>query len=134
MSRRCRISGLGFAALAALALSSCGDNGGQSSNRGDLLISYFQGGPEPGAILLTITGGQVEDVTALGGQQVSFAAPFSGTTRVVITGNLSNGDLLRIRVPDVTLFTNYRARADQAADKVTFVLLEPTAYQLTVHR
>ena len=130
---RSRWCGLGFSALAALALASCGAaEGGAASQRRDQLVSNIKAGPEARAILLTITGGPVEQVTALGGQQVSFASPFSGTTKVVITGNLANGDLLRIRVPDVTLV--YQAHAEQAADKVTFALQEATEYQFTVHR
>jgi len=126
--------GLGPALLAALALASCGGGGGESSNRGDLFVTYFQGGPEAGAILLTITGGPVEQVTALGGQQVSFAVPFEGTTKVVVSGNLANGEVLRLRVPDVTLSSAYHAKSDQVADKVTFALLEASSYQFTIHR
>ena len=127
--------GLGVLFGAALALSACGGgDGGGSSNRGDLLVSYFQGGPEIGAVLLTITGGPVEKVTAPGGQQVSFASPFSGTTKVVVAGTLGNGDLLRLRVPDVSLSGSYRVTVEQAADKVTFALLDVGAYQFTVHR
>lgn len=127
--------GLGVLLGAALALSACGGgDGGGSSNAGDLLVSYFQGGPEVGAVLLTVTGGPVEKVTALGGQQVSFGSPFSGTTKVVVAGTLGNGDLLRLRVPDVSLAGNYRVTVEQAADKVTFALLDVSGYQFTVHR
>jgi hypothetical protein len=124
--------------LALGCIAACGgggDNGGQTpTHPGDLLVSYFQGGPEPGALLLTITGGKVENVTALGGQQVSFSSPFAGTTKVVVIGTLTNGDLLRVRVPDVSQSTSYTARVDQAADKVSFALVEPGRYTLTVHR
>jgi len=131
---RTPLGGLVLSLVAALTLVSCGGGEGGSTTRGDLLISYFQGGPEAGAVLLTITGGPVEEVTAVGGQQVSFATPFTGTTKVVITGTLTNGELLRVRVPDVSLATSYHATAEQAADKVTFALLDPSAYQFTVHR
>jgi hypothetical protein len=125
--------------VAALALTlggfACGgDGGGQNSGGGDLLVTYFQGGPEPGALLLTISGGPVTDVKSTGGQQVSFSTPFAGTTKVVVLGTLGNGDLLKITVPDVAQATSYTAHVNQAADKSTFGLLEPGRYTLTVHR
>ena len=127
---------LALAAVFALGLAACGgDNGGQTATHpGDLLVSYYQGGAEPGGLLLTIAGGPVSDVKAVGGQQVSFSSPFAGTTKVVVLGTLTNGDLLRITVPDVSQATSYTARVDQAADKATFALLEPGRYTLTVHR
>jgi len=120
----------------ALGAVACGGgaDGGQSAGAGDLLVTYFQGGPEPGALLLTITGGPVTDVKATGGQQVSFSSPFTGTTKVVVLGTLTNGDLLKVTVPDVTQATSYTAHVEQAADKSTFGLLDPGRYTLTVHR
>lgn len=130
MSKRAR---LGFAIL-AVAAAACGGDGQTPSHPGDLLVSYFQAGPEPGAFLLTITGGPVENVTALGGQQLSFSSPFAGTTKVVIAGRLTNGDMLRLRVPDVTQATSYTVRVEQVADNVTFALIDPGQYTFTVHR
>jgi hypothetical protein len=129
----------GLSLLAMLALGSAGacsgENGGQPPvQAGDLLVSYYQGGPEVGAMLLTVTGGPVQNVTALSGQQVGFASPFAGTTKVVVTGTLSTGDILRLRVPDVSQSTSYTVRVDQVADKVTFVLIDTTPYTFTVHR
>lgn len=125
---------LALALFASLSLAACGDNGGQPTNRGDLLVTYYQGGPEPGAILLTITGGPVENVTAVGGQQVSFASSASGTTRVVVIGSFTTGDLLRLRVPDVSLSTSYAIRVEQVADNLSYALIDTVPYTFTVHR
>ena len=124
---------LGDVAL-ALVLAGCGGDGQTPTERGDLLVTYFQSGAEAGAFLLTITGGPVEAVTALGGQQVSFASPIPGITKVVVAGTLGNGELLRLRVPDVTKFADYAVRVEQVADKTTFALIDPTGYTFTVHR
>jgi hypothetical protein len=101
-----------------------------------LVVSYSGGGSEVGAILLTITGGAVQSVTAVSGQpvQVSYAAPVPGTTRVIMTGSFHAGDLLKIRVADVTFFASYSVHTDQAADNLTFSLLDPTNYTFIVHR
>jgi hypothetical protein len=124
---------LGVATLAALAAGGCGDSG-TGGVAGDLVVSYFQAGAEPGAMLLTITGGPVSKVTALGGQQVSFASPFSGTTKVVLLGTFGTGDLLHLTVPDVNQATSYSVRVDQVADKTTFALIDPAGYTFTVHK
>ena len=133
MKRRFPLVRRGLAWLSLFALAACGDNGTKPV-AGDLLVSYYQGGSEPGAMLLTITGGPVENVTAIAGQQVSFAAPYVGTTKVVLAGTFSTGDLLRLRVPDVTRFADYVVRVEQVADKTTFALIDPAQYTFTVHR
>ncbi|HEV8150881.1 MAG TPA: hypothetical protein VGP61_11905 [Gemmatimonadales bacterium] len=120
-------------ALTAVLAAGCG-NSEPAPVAGDLLVSYYQGGPEPGAMLLRVTGGPVSDVTAVGGQQVSFASPFTGTTKVVVLGSFATGDLLRIRVPDVNQATSYSVHLDQVADKTTFALIETAPYTFTVHK
>jgi len=127
---------LGSLALVAL-LAACGGNQGPPpSQAGDLIVSYFQGGPTAGALLLTISGGPVQSVTARSGQslQVSFASPAAGTTRVIVTGALSTGDILNVRVPDVSLSSDYTIHVDQVADNLTFSLIDPTTHTLTIHR
>jgi hypothetical protein len=130
MTTRARLG----AALVVL-LVGCGDGGQPPSQVGDLLVSYSPvGGPEAGVILLTISGGEVQNVTPLNGQQVSFAVVAPGTTRVIVTTPLTAGDILRLRVPDVTQSTHYTAVSVQVADKVTFALLDPSDHTFFVHR
>lgn len=120
--------------LTLVLLSGCGDGGQPPSEAGELTVSYFQGGPSAGALLLTISGGPVESVTAINNQQVSFASPMAGTTRVIVTGSLGTGSLLRIRVPDISLASSYTVRVDQVADNVTFALIDPVPHHLTIAR
>ncbi len=132
-----RISRLGSIAILGL-LSACGgkDGGPPPSQAGDLVVTYFQGGPTAGAMLLTITGGPVQGVTARSGQQlqVSFASSPPGTTKVIVTGTLGTGDILNVRVPDVSLSTNYSVQVDQVADNLTFSLIDLAGHTLTIHR
>jgi len=119
-------------------LASCGggDGGPPPSQAGDLVVTYFQGGPAVGAMLFTISGGPVQSVTAPSGVplQVSFGSPVAGTTRVIVTGPLSTGDIAIVRVPDVTLSTSYTVHVDQVADNLTFSLIDPSVNTLTIHR
>ncbi|HEU5217915.1 MAG TPA: hypothetical protein VFU23_04610 [Gemmatimonadales bacterium] len=125
-------------ALGLLALlAACGGKEGPSPPQaGDLVVSYFQGGSAAGAILFTISGGVVENVTVRSGQQlqVSFSSPSAGTTKVIVTGALATGDIITLRVPDVTLFNDYVIHTDQVADNLTFSLVDPSGHTFTVHR
>jgi hypothetical protein len=123
---------LTWATVLGLA-AGCGDNGPGPGTGGDLLVSY-SGTGDAGAMVVVISGGPVESVTAAGNQQVSFTSPYTNTTRVVILGDAGNGDLLRIRVPDLTQATAYSVRADQVADKTTFALIDPSRHTFSVHR
>ena len=128
-----RLASIGLIAL----LTSCGGDGGPPpSPAGDLIITYFRGGPAAGAMLLTIEGGAVQSVTARTGQAltVSYATPSAGITKVIIIGTIATGDILNVRVPDTTLSTDYVVRVDQVADNLTFSLIDPLLHNLTIHR
>ncbi len=132
MTRR-RIALAGLALLAAGA--GCGGGKGPVGPiAGDLTVALFQGGPTPGALLLTVTGGAVQSVTALPGVQVTSAAAGPGVTRLLVTGTIGTGDLFRLRVPDIELSAGYTVRTDQAADNVTFALLNPADFTLVARR
>lgn len=130
--RGIRLGSIGFVAL----LASCGNEGPPPSQAGDLIVSYVQAGPEVGAMLLTITGGVVQGVTARSGQAltVSFASPSPGTTKVIVTGDISTGDILNVRVPDLSLSAGYVVRVDQVADDLTFSLIDPALHTLSIRR
>jgi len=99
------------------------------------MVSYTPvSGPEAGAIILTISGGEVQNVTPIDGQQISFAVIAPGTTRVIVTTPLNTGDLLRIRVPDVSQSSHYTAVSMQVADKLTYALIDPDQHRFFIHR
>ena len=129
-----RLSRVAAILVALLPLAAACGNGGEPSGAGDLLVAYHAGNPDAGAMILTISGGSVENVTAVGGQVASFSKPFPTTTRVVVIGPFTTGDLLRIRVPDVSQVTGYVVRADQVAHTGTFALIDPSQHTFTVHK
>lgn len=122
--------------MLALALASgCGKNTPAPSNAGDLMVSFFQGPGEVGGLLLTITGGPVEGVTTTtSGLLVTSASPAAGMTRVLVTGPIHTGDILKVRVRDTTLSTSYAIHIDQVADNLTFALVDPSSHSATIHQ
>jgi hypothetical protein len=131
---RARFAGATAALLVTLGCG--GENGGTPPQvRGDLTLSYVVTDHDHGAVLLTISGGDVEAVSAIpAGVTVSFASQSPGVTRVVVTGGLASGDLLKVRVPDVNAVDGYVVRIDQVAHAETFALLDPTGSSLTIRR
>lgn len=120
-----------FALVLAVLLVACGKKEPVGPTAGQLTISYTGPGTSDGAMLLVLTGG-VDAVTASGGYQVASAPAGVNTTRVVVTGALVPGDLLRVSVKDVD--ASYGARLEAVADRNTFALTDPTSYQFTVRK
>lgn len=124
---------LGLAALAA-----CGGDGGGGPVGGDILLVVGGGVPQTGALLLRI-GGPVDQVMPVANYRVA-SAPIGGTggstavTRVVITGTIAPGDLLRLRVPDVDQVSTYTATIEQAAAAADFSLVDPALYTVSFRR
>lgn len=83
-----------------------------------------------GALLVRVVG-QIDTITVLGGHRLSFSRG-GNLTRAVVAGNIEAGDLIRIRVPDVSLASSYSAFVEQAAARGTYVLLDPSEYRLTL--
>jgi hypothetical protein len=129
-----------LAFLLAAAAAACGGGSGGPAGGGVqpgiLTASLTVASGTPGALLLTITGGRVTSVSPVnpGAVQVSFASQIPGITRVMVTGALQTGDLLTITVPDITSFSGYAVRVDQAADNLTFALIDPAPYTLVIHK
>ncbi len=110
----------------------CGGNGPPPGPvGGEMTISLTAGHNRTGAILLQLNG-PVIDITGLNGYRVS-SAPIglTGSTRVVVTGAIVSGDMLRVRIPDVALLPAYTMFIEQAAARDDFSLLDPGGYGLT---
>lgn len=85
-------------------------------------------GQDGGMVLRVI--GSIDTVTAVGGHQVSSVRQ-GNLTRVVVTGNIEAGDLIRIKVPDLSQLGGYAAFVEQAAARNSYVLLDVSGYGLT---
>jgi hypothetical protein len=122
--------------LVALALvggaGSCSSDGGTGPVAGVLTVSLATPNPgADGAILFSLSGPQaLSSVTAGSGLRV-FAQPLSTTTRIAVTGALTNGAVVTIGVADTRAVTQYAALI-QAVSASDFQLRSLTGYHLTV--
>lgn len=100
---------------------------------GDLIVSYAGPSQTDGALLLLVTG-SVTAVRSTGGYQVASAPAGPTSTRVVVTGQLATGDILKLTVPDVAAVATYSVKVEGAADRSTFALGDLAAYSAQVRR
>jgi len=128
-ARRILLLGLG-----AIVGAACKKETPAGPEAGDLTVSYTGPSQTDGALLLLVQGGPHTSVRAAGGQQVASASAGINITRVVVTGDLVPGDILRLSVPDVAAVASYSVRVEAAADRTTFALADPSSYTTTVRR
>ncbi len=115
--------------LSLLGGISCG--GGDGPAGGLLDITLTTPNNNDGAMLLVISGGEINSVEGTGYQTYSAVAG-STTARVVIIGDITNGLVARIVVPDLSLASNYTAYVEQAAARDTYFLQSSGGYAVTV--
>lgn len=121
-----------LAVLAAL-LAACGD-GKIDPAGGEVTLVLTTAPPETGGLLLRITG-PVLEATPLGGQRVALAPLASGNgVRLVITGPLGAGDLVRLLIPDLSHLPDYTVVVEQAAADGSFALLDPVTVGVQLTR
>ena len=120
-------AGLVVAALAA----GCGKE--SQPTAGTLMISLVTPSVDDGALRLTIYGGRIGAVTAADpSYQLFIARPDSNTARVIVTGAVGAGPLLRIAVPDAGLVASYGVTLHEAAARSTFESKALAGYAATV--
>ncbi len=133
-------------AVAALALTTvaCGADG--SSNPvlpgpntpgapvpGWLTIQLTTPHNDNGAVQLRISGAVVQDVEAVAPYD-GFGTTDDGIGRMVVTGDLKGGSLVRFKVPDVAAAQSYRVTVEAAAQRDSYELRDLAGYQAVVVR
>jgi hypothetical protein len=84
---------------------------------------------DDGALLLTVSGGPVDSVTALGGYEVLHAQA-EAATRAIVYGPIVDGALLRVWVPNASLAAQYGVRVDEGARRGTYEAIPGGAYSV----
>ena len=120
--------------LAVATLLACGGSGPPPGPvSGEVAVRLTTTHSQVGAVMFRVIG-QVDEVTAIGSVRVSTAAAGPTATRIIVSGALTPGDVVRLRVPDVEQITAYVVVTEQVASRDGFVLLDPGGAQLTVRR
>jgi len=131
MTRRVVLLGVAL----ALAVSRCSDSAGPTS--GSLALQLSNAGASDRAMLLQIASAdstaRIDTVLAPAGSSYRvFAERQSGMQwRVIVTGNLSNGVLVIIQVPDRSVATAYSGTILDVAD-ASYAEVQPGSRALTV--
>ena len=124
-----------LAVVLALAVSRCESPSGPASHALSLQLS--NAGAADRAMLLQIVGGDssahIDTVVAAGGSSYRVFAQRQSAVRwrVIITGNLSNGVLVTILVPDKSLATAYTGTILDVAD-ASYADVQPGSRALTI--
>lgn len=119
--------------LAAALLAACGGDEPDPTPKpvaGELVIGLVSPNATDGALVVRVIG-TLTDVTPAGNYRVSFSTQ-GNITRAIVTGDIGSGDLLRIKVPDVTQASTYSASVEQAAARDTYALFSTAGYALTI--
>lgn len=119
--------------VAAFVVTACSSDSHSGPHAGTLTLRLVRGGTNDGALVLVISGGSVSTVTAGAGYVVTSSTDGRGT-HLLVTGDVAPGVLAAVTVPDISLASAYTVTVEQAADRSTFALLDPIAYQAEVPR
>ena len=118
---------VGLMGLASLA--GCSNNTGPTA--GALNVSLTSPNTDDGAVLLTISGGPVDSVEAIG--YTLYTAPAGpNTLRLIATGNVGSGTIARIHVPDARQASRYVTSIDQVAARSTYAQRDQAQYSVSL--
>lgn len=106
---------LGLVALVGLT-ANCGGGGGEGDHavKGSLDLTLNTPNSDDGAVLFRVVGGDIDSVTAAAMTQEVSARIEDAYTRVVAAGNITDGIVVRIWVPDVNQASDYSVIMEQA--------------------
>jgi hypothetical protein len=118
--------------LALLGVAACGGGSDLSPPlSGPLDLVLDTPADDDGIVLVEITGGAVDSVTALG-YRTEPSPDGTSPMRLVVSGALSDGKLARIWVPDRSRASDYSVTVVEAAARSTYALREVGDYRITV--
>ena len=122
-----RRSGNAFALI--LALVACHDDDKTVAPTGPGVLDVVLTTPnnDDGAVLLTVDGA-VDSVQ--GAPYAIFSTASATGARVVVTGDVVGGVIVRLYVPDVSIADQYLTQLNEVAQRGTFALRPTASYQL----
>lgn len=117
---------------ALLGVTACGGGSDLSAPlSGPLDLVLQTPADDDGIVLVEVVGGTVDSVTALGYRTESSSVG-TAPIRIVVSGALKDGKLVRIWVPDRTRASDYSATVVEAAARSTYLLQDVADYRIEV--
>ncbi len=122
------------AVLAAVLATGCGGDGGGGSGpvAGVLTVSVATGVNDGGALMLRVTGGPVDAVEAASGYRVFSAGTGPTSVRVIVTGTILPGAVVRLHVPDTRDVARYAAVVEQASARTSYAQQAAANFTLSI--
>ncbi len=102
-----------------------------TATAGTLTVHLTAAGANDGAVVLVVSGGPVLSVEAVGSYEVTSTTDAAGV-HLLVVGNIAQGSLLRLQVPDISKVHEYLASIGQVADRTTFGLVDAVGYRATI--
>jgi hypothetical protein len=122
----------GLLALLGTAMGCGGGGGGKDPEPGLLTLTLNTPNADDGALLFKVVGGEVDSV--VGGAMIqdgSYTIQPS-FTRIVVAGNIVDGVVARVAVPDINDVASYSVVMEQVAVRNTFAQRPLTGYSIAV--
>jgi hypothetical protein len=117
---------------ALLGVTACGGGSDLSAPlSGPLDLVLQTPADDDGIVLVELVGGTVDSVTALG-YRTEASSVGTAPLRIVVSGALEDGKLVRIWVPDRTRASDYTASVVEAAARGTYLLQDVAEYGIDV--
>ena len=120
-----------FLVAFALAAAACATDVAPAPVGGLLPLVLDAPRDTDGAIIITVSGGPIDSVTAAPGYDITSSTDASGI-HLLVVGPLASGTLAQIHVSDLAHAGQYVASVEQIADGTTFALLDPAPYRVRV--
>jgi hypothetical protein len=115
--------------LTLIVLAACSNH--TAPTGAALNLSLSSPNADDGAVLLTISGGPVDSVEAVGYPVYSTRAG-GETVRLIVTGDLGAGPIARIHIPDGRQAFRYSAKIIQVAARSTYAQRDPVPYSASL--
>jgi hypothetical protein len=125
--------------LALFALAACSSNSTTAPTAtppgptgGWLTLQLTTPRTNDGAVQFSVTGPAIDSVKIV--TYDGFATIDNGTANLIVTGQVGNGDIARVFVPDLSLTSQYQASVAAAAVRGTYALQALDGYRAVLVR
>lgn len=124
-----------FVIVAALSAgAACSDDPtGGVTQAGTVMLRLTTPHADDGAVMFEVSGPEIDTAIAVNASLRLFTRRASGSTMVgVVVGEVTDGAVVTLRVPDVGAAAEYTARVLEVADRQSALRGSLTGYALTV--